>query len=465
MIRVAVLSLSDGRKRVHDSLVEYIKECENKIVAALRKTGEVDVFVMDEVIYNAELARIESKKAASLDIDAVILNIPVFAFPNYSAIVSLFQQVPILAISPVNGKLPGMGGLQAAVNMIRQIGGKCEKIWGNIDNEDVLNSVMAFLRAAYAANRLKGEVFGLLGGRSIGMGSGAVNPDLWMRQFGIDVEHIDELEILRRADTISSKKVDSSFKWLCKNVGSIKYDNDKLTEDSLKWQIKCYYAIKELIEERKLDFIGVKCHYDLSENYCTQCLSAAFFNDPYDWEGPKEPFVYSCEADADGALTMQVMKLISQKPVLFFDFRHFDEKENLFVFCNCGAMATWYAQRSNDPAENLKFVNLFPLIPKYAGQGAHVEFIAAEGEMTFGRLSRVLDKYKFTVFRGKFKNMPPEKLVETCPVWPHGFVEVNADPYDLINSFDSNHVHAVSGDYIQEIMKFCEIKGIECEVL
>jgi hypothetical protein len=39
-------------------------------------------------------------------------------------------------------------------------------------------------------------------------------------------------------------------------------------------------------------------------------------NDPYDWNGPKEPIVAATEADMDGALTMEILKHISNQPVL-----------------------------------------------------------------------------------------------------------------------------------------------------
>ena len=45
-------------------------------------------------------------------------------------------------------------------------------------------------------------------------------------------------------------------------------------------------------------------------------------NDPYDWNGPKEPTVMACEADSDAALTMQILKLLTEDPVLFMDVRH-----------------------------------------------------------------------------------------------------------------------------------------------
>lgn len=465
MIKVTILSFSDGRQRVNDALVPYIDEQAQRIRARLEKTGEVEVSVADQIVWNSELANSQARLTLAGFPDAVILNIPVFAFPNFAMIAASLQTVPCLAIAPVNGKLPGLGGLQAATNAIRQVGMHCDKVWGNIDEPDTLARVMTFLRAAHAVTRLRGQVYGLIGGRSIGMASGAVNADAWMKLFGVDADHVDQSEILRRAQLMDETRVDAALAWLTDKMGAIRYDGDKLTSDSLRLQIKCYMATKELIAEKHFAFVGVKCHYDLSEYYVTQCLSAALCNDPYDWDGAKEPVVFSCEADSDGALTMQIMKLISNQPALFFDFRHYDKAAGVFVFCNCGSMSTWYAARSSDPAENLKKVTLHPIISKYGGQGAHVQYIAREGDVTLGRLTRVGDQYKMTLFRGHFRDFPQEKLQESCPVWPHGFVAVDIDPERLIQNYDSNHVHGIYGDHIDALVKFCELKQIQCDVL
>lgn len=465
MIKVTILSFSDGRKRVHDALEPYILEQAGRIKAALEATGEVDVSLADDVVWNNALAKAQGIATLAAYPDAVILNIPVFAFPNFSMIAASLQTAPCLAIAPVNGKLPGLGGLQAATNAIRQVGLQCDKVWGSIEDEATLGRVMTFLRAAHAVTQLRGQVYGLIGGRSIGMATGAVNADAWMKLFGVDADHVDQSEILRRAALFDEARVDQAMAWLSSKLGAIRYDGDKLTPESLRQQVRCYMATKELIEERHFDFVGVKCHYDLSEYYVTQCLSAALFNDPYDWDGPRRPIVYSCEADSDGALTMQVMHLVSGQPALFFDFRHYDRAAGVFVFCNCGAMSTWYAARSNDPGENLKQVTLHPIINKYGGKGCHVQYIAREGEVTLGRLSRVGEQYKMTLFRGRFRQFPAEKLGESCPVWPHGFVATDVDPERLIQQYDSNHVHGIYGDHLDALVKFCELKQIACEVL
>jgi L-fucose isomerase len=464
-MNVGILSFSDGRYRVHKDLSPYIQECENDLSKTLQDTGEVSVFKGREIIWNPELARDEAKQLLAHDVSAVIFNVQVFAFPYLSSIAAkILEGVPILVFCTQNPGFPGLGGLQASVNMIRQTGMSCHKLWGDVSSEDTKTKIMAFLRGAYAAMTLKGQVYGLIGGRSIGMGSGAVNPDLWMNKFGVDVDHVDQLDIIRRAEEVGDDQVEKAFKWLTENIGSIKYDNQKLTEKTLREQIRQYIATKDIINEKKLDFVGVKCHYELSEYYNTQCLGAAFINDPYDWDGPKEPVVFSCEADSDGALTMQILKLVSGEPVLFMDFRFYDEKEDLLTLCNCGAMSTWYTARSDNPSENLKHVNFHPVIKKYAGNGCHVGYIAKEGPMTLGRLTREMNSYKLSVFRGECVMQPEEKLKESNPAWPHCFIKLAAPFYTIMEDYDNNHIHAIYGDYVEELRQFCTLKGIDFEL-
>jgi len=104
--------------------------------------------------------------------------------------------------------------------------------------------------------------------------------------------------------------------------------------------------------------MGIKCHYDLSEYYVTSCVNAMLLNDPYDWNGPKPSTVMACEADSDGALTMQILKLISGYPSLLFDARSYDFENKVLVCCNCGAQPSWYAARSDNPEEYLSKVSM-----------------------------------------------------------------------------------------------------------
>lgn len=458
-IKVGILSFSDGRADVHAGLAPYISECEKRIRRQLEAIDEMELCDTQKIIAgNGDAKKIALKLKSSLP-DVVIFNIPVFAFPNFSLISASVLELPILVASNINGALPGLGGLQAAYNLMRQCGYYCEKIWGDIEEPEILNRYLHFLRAAHAAADLKGQTFGLIGGRSIGMGSGSAPVDEWQRTFGIDVDHMDQLEIVRRAKLVPEEKVEHAFVWL-KDRMKIEYDNNKLTESSLKEQIRHYYATKDICEEKSYAFVGVKCHYELSAYHCTQCLSAAFFNDPYDWDGEKETRVFTCEADAEGGLTMQIMKELSSLPVMFADFRYYDKDKNLFYFCNCGAMATWFAGQSRIPEDNLKNVTLKPIIPKYAGCGCHVEYISKECEMTFGRITHENGQFIFSVFTGKVIKMPESELEKTCTQWPHMYVVPDAPFEKIMENYDCNHIHGIAGNYTEEIRYFCEMKHI-----
>ena len=52
------------------------------------------------------------------------------------------------------------------------------------------------------ASGLNGQKYGMIGGRSLGMYSATVSMQDWQKKFGIDVEHVDQSEIVRLADTI-----------------------------------------------------------------------------------------------------------------------------------------------------------------------------------------------------------------------------------------------------------------------
>jgi L-fucose/D-arabinose isomerase len=461
MIKIGLLSFSDGRERVHQGLVEIIDRVALEMRNTLEKTGEVEIVPGECIIHSAEEAKDEARRLAAAGVEGTIFNIPVFAFPNFPVIAAENGRGPFLCYSPVMGTLPGLGGLLASAGSIRQVGLRCEKVYGSLSDKAIIRRLLIFSRAASAVNRLRGSVFGLIGGRSIGMLTGSHDDALWHHQFGVDTEHIDQLEIIRLAGEVPLEEVARALRWLKDRLDLIAFDEKKLTEKTLEFQIRCYLATRKIIRDHGLHFVAVKCHYELSEYYVTQCLGVTFFNDPYDWDGPKKPFVYACEADADGALTMQILKLISEKPVLFFDVRHYDQKEGVFVFCNCGGMASWYADRSDDPGKNLKEVRLYPTIPKYAGGGAHVQFVCKKGPVTLARLTRTLDRYRMVIGRAEFQSHPREKLHETVWEWPHAFAHLAIPPEHLVDRLDSNHLHAVDGDYVEELLKICDLLDIE----
>jgi L-fucose isomerase len=465
MAKVGILTFSDGRGFVAKELEKMNKGFQDRLVKRLRADGHT--VVTGEIVWTNVLAKSEATKLATAGCDCTIFNYAVWAFPHFTTIASQFAPKPILAFGCINPKFPGMVGLLASVGALNQIGVRTTRVFGEIEEQAVYTKVAQFVRGAYASNKLKGETFGYFGGRPMGMYTAASNTDQWMAEFGIDIEHIDQWEIVRRSGRISPARVNKAFDYLTAQLGDrILYDGKQLTPEILRRQIRSYYAVLDMCREMHLDFCGIKGQPELTNSFCTMDVAEAFLNDPYSPEGkPKKPLVCSTEADMDAALTMEIMKHIAQTPVLFADVRHYFEKEGVFDFVNSGEHATYFAARSFDPVENLKHVRFFPESFYFPAGGAAVHHLAAPGKATFARLTRLDGAYWMAIIRGEIVRFADKKnraMMEATQIeWPHCFVKLECSAEAFLQNYAANHIHAVYGDYVEELRHVCRNLDIE----
>ena len=459
-IKIGIITFSDGRDAINNRNMEVNNYFINLLSKQLEEKGYIETIVAPTIVHNPQEAREQALLIKKANCHGVIFNYAIWCYPNFTAIAQNFIDTPIMMFSNLNPEYPGLVAMLASAGSLRQLNKKHLRLFGDINDKKILSQIESFARAAYAVTSLKGQVYGIIGGRSMGMYTAVPNLAKWQREFGIDIEHIDQLEIVRGAETVNSNKVEKALTWLESYVGNISYDNNKLTKGKLRTQIRHYYAIKEIIEKNHLDFLGVKCHEEMSSNYCTECLAAAFINDPYDFDGVKEPTVYACEADSDGALTMQVLKLITGSPTLFMDLRHFDRENNLYVFCNCGSQSTYFAAASDDPKKNLAKVSLEPAEYYFKAGGAHVQYMAKEGSMTLARFMRNGDDYWLAIIKARAVEVDRELMKETTYAWPHVYIDINTTSQELFKEYSSNHCHGVYGDWTAELVNFCYFKNI-----
>lgn len=467
---IGIIGLSDGDPVVHEQCKEIVQHQVEVIRAAIEKTGEIDVLVAENLVTSVASAKQEAEKLKAKGVDGTVFSYGVFAWPNFSAVAAKYGKGPFMLAAQLNPDWPGMVAMLAAGGALNQQGISHFRAYGDFNEPEVLQRMLTFARCAYVVNSLGGQKYGLIGGRSLGMYSATADMQDWQEKFGIDIEHCDESEIVRLAEEVPREQTEKAFRWLTENCKEIKYDGKKLTPEKLKTQISHYEAIKRLQKEKQFDFVGVKCHYDMSCHHCTECIAAAFMNDPYDWDGEKEPIVYACEADSDAALTMQILKQLTHDPVLFMDVRHWDEENQVLEFCNCGSEATWYAARSNNPEENLSKVTLFPCLDIYAGGGCHVNCQTAPGLCTIARLCRSMGtdgkrRYRMVLFTAELVSMPKEREKLTNEEWPHNFAKLHFDYRVFLDNFDANHAHAVYGDHIEELKMICKMMDIDVEIL
>lgn len=467
--RVGIITFSDGREFVHKDLLEMNKKFEDRLAKALEATGEIEVIRASEVVWKPSLAKKAGKELMKAEVEVTIFNYAIWCWPHLTVMASLFAPGPYLLYGQINPKYPGMVGLLAAAGALEQIGIFPQRVWGEPEDPEVIEKVLKFVRAASTLNRLKGERYGIFGGRPMGMYTAAANGDQWMKEFGIDVEQIDQYELVIRSEKVPAEKRRKGREWL-ERLANVEYNGKELTPEILERQVAMYYAAKEIIEEYELDFVGFKGQPEMTNNYATMDVVEAFLNDPYDWEGSKEPTVAATETDMDGALTMEIFKHIAQTPVLFADVRHYFEKEGLLDLCNSGTHATYFAGKSFNPEENLKHVTLYPESGMYfpAG-GAAVKHFAAPGKVTLARLTRYDGKYIMTIVPAEFVELTEEekkRLSEEVQIeWPHAYAKLETDMDTFMKYYPCNHTHGVYGNYVDELIHFCELKGIKYRIL
>ncbi len=465
---VGLLTVSDGRASVHGDVGPFAQGVEEQIARSL-EAGGARVVRAAEVIWTNELAVSEARRVADARPDLTIVNIPVWAFPHFTMLVASQTPGSLLLFSNIDPVYPGMVGMLAAGGALDQIGRQHSRVWGNVDDPVVVERIDRLVRAGVAASRLRGSTFGRIGGRSMGMYTAVANTDQWMGLFGVDVEEIDQWELVRRAPEVDESKVTAARAWLERHAAEVHYDGERLTPQILERQIRSYYVMRGLIDEWSLDFCGIKAQPELTNNFCTMDVTEAFLNDPYDWDGPKESIVCSTEADMDGALTMELLKHMTGTPALFADVRHDHADRDLWDLCNSGQHATWFAHRSDDPAENLAAVHLYPAEFYFPAGGASVHHLAAAGDFTFARLTRLDGRYRMQVLRGaleQFDHATNEQLMRASTyVWPHAFARFEADASEVLSRYGSNHIHAVPGDHVETLRALCGLLGVEYDGL
>jgi L-fucose isomerase len=467
--KVALMTFGDAREHEWKNLFRGLTDPRHQRMIEYTRNLPVELHFHEEVARTQEQidAQVDQLKAAG--VTAFIVHLPCWTAPNLVVRGVQRMALPTVLVSNREPGTHGTVGLLGAAGALDQIGYPHLRVREGFDTPKLGGKVLPFVRAASAVAQLRGQVFGMFGGRSLGIDTGTMDPMQWRRQFGVDVEHIDQLEIIRRAGLIEQEHTAKMVAWMEEKMGAVNYDGVKLTPEKLSFQSQCYLATRQLINERHLDFVAIKCMPDMTNHYVPQCISAALLPGPYDADGEQKPIPMSCEADGDGALTMQILNLVSGgQPTLFGDLSYLDE-ENLTIYIpNCGAMCSWFAGRSAKPEENLSRIELRPSF-RPAG-GATVYFKAAPGPVTLARLSRRAGEYVMVIFTGEAIDPSPEAYQEFVKArgshqLPTMFVHAKLNFDELIDEFGANHISGVAGFHVDELVHVCKLLNIKPVVL
>jgi len=472
-VKVGILTFGDGREFLKKDLEPINAKFQKKLKDVLVSDG-FDVVAGEEVIWNNPLAVKHGRMMQNVGVDCVVFNYCVWAWPGFARVAAQFCPKPLVLYANINPGYPAMVGMLANAGSLDQIGIPFHKIFGELTDKEIYARLKASILGISAFNRLRGLTYVHVGGRSLCIDTAVADPALWMEKFGVDVDHVDQMELVRRAEIelTNPAKVNKALDYLKKHVRKIHWTvpdaKMRLTEDLAKRAIALYYGMTSLCGEFGYDFCGIKGQRELTEHYVTSDIAEAFLNDYYGPDGiPHDPLICSTEADMDAAMTMKIFELISGQPVLFADIRSYYPDRDVWDLCNSGTHATYFAGKSKDPAVNLKNVEFRPQGFYFPAGGPSVYHIAKPGEVTLARLTRsgATTHYKLVAVHGQFVTFGDAEDEKLAAIeqdnWPHAFAKYDCDLETFIQAMNCNHIHGTYGNWLGALKVFCDAAGIE----
>lgn len=327
-------------------------------------------------------------------------------------------------------------GANVVHGMLDEIGFKHKLFYGMPDDTDTTRSIYSFVRAAMVVKELQGSHLGLIGGRSLGAYPTAVDPNQVKKIFGIEIDHIDQMVLLEKARGVKTEVSQELYQEFIKIYGKINVPQEVMIKS-----LNAYVALKDIIKERKLDFVALKCLEEFINTYTSCCVAISLTNN--------DGIITACQSDINAAISMQISKLLSDKPVIFADVNMVDKDNKVVRLINCGTMST-------DLAKDKKTIDWeYQYEYMGAGRGACPVFCCKEGRVTFISLGRLNGEYIMHISTGIAFERPKEVFAEARDIWPHAFIQIDGDPIDFYTNLRSNHVVVGYGDMKNDLTNIC----------
>ncbi len=434
--KVGLITLSLARERT-----DIAEQAHKELLKAL-KTQPLDVLPHDGLVLTMEDSVRISEDMVHNHIQCIIYNIGSWIYAPM--VVSAVQVTGLPSIvygyrSPTAFSLVGAAITHGSLD---ELDLQHRFIYGEPDSPEILTAITSYSRAAMAFDDLSRSKAVVIGGKTMGMVTSAVDFSQMKDIFGTEIEHVDMLRLYLNAEKVPAKKVKVKMDWAKKNYGSV-----NVSDEVLEKSVRLYFAMKEVMESEGYAFGGFKCQPEFIDNYVSGCL-------PISWL-INEGIMISCEADMNAAFTMRILHLLSGQPVLFADVNDLDMNSGTLRLVNCGTIATDMAPSPKDVEWNPQY--------EYMGKasGACPTFCCKEGLVTLARLARVGGEYVMQIANGEAFVQDKETFKEARERWPHAFINLEGDPDLFVQHLRSNHLHMVYGDLVDELYDLCEILGIE----
>lgn len=317
-------------------------------------------------------------------------------------------------------------------------------IYGFPEDEDVIEELYSFLKAAAIKKELTHLKLGVIGGKAISAYPTSADISQIKKIFGIEIEHIDQLILLKKGEKISKELCGEMIKKIKLRYGSV-----NVPEDMLYRSVSVYFALREIIKEQKLDMVSVKCLGEFVDHYVCCCLALSMLAD--------EGYVCNCQCNINALISSYIMQKLSGEPCFFGDVSTVLKESGTMRLICCGGLP-------GKLAENDKQIQI---VPQYEymgrGRGACTFFCMKPGTVTVGTLGRNNGKYVMNIALGTAYKEAEEELLKVRS-WAQGFVKLEGDPMQFYQNLRCNHSVVAYGNHKKVLLELCKLYHISPEL-
>lgn len=439
-----------ARRALTENRIETVTFRNKSLIDGEVKDDQVEQYDKDAIVDSRKKSFEMVDQFKSENLDCIVCFLPTWFWVHNYTQALLELNLPVLTwvgddIRGCQGiGLWSMRGTLDALDMLIH-----KELYGRPENENIVKQAVDFCKAAMVKNILRRSVFGQFGSMPIGMLPGVLEDIEWLRTFGVQAEHLESLILPIEGEKAKLEELKAVYSRLKESVGGIaEFENDVVQKN-----LRVYIALRKISEEMGLDFTGVKCTMELSDNYCSPCIAQSLIN--------SEGFVSGCTTEPKGSLTMYIMSLLSDKPIFQGDIEGVDRETNMVHMVSCGAAPFGFVDEKKD----FKFVKRAEL--EGSAEAISASVVGKKGKITFARLARVKDNYVMQIASGDVIVDPKEKENREKLGWPSmpfAAIKLNGDPDAFINELRSQYMHIIYDDIVDELIAVCNVLQIEARV-
>jgi L-fucose isomerase len=412
-------------------------------IKGLEETRELDLVVHRErVVSEIDEALKVVDRFLSEDCDCMVLFVQTWNWASrIMQAAQAFGRPIVLWALPIPRQW-SIGGLAVTHGSFDEVGIEHTVVYGMPDDPGVREEIIRYARAASVKNVLSKSHFGSIGGQGMGIHTGPIDANQWFKEFGILVSFSDLHSVVSEGEKCSTEEIKAYHEQLRSEYGEVPA-LDQIMERS----IRLYLGMEKIIEREGYDFTGVNDMNGLSDTYCSMCLAQSRLS--------SRGFVSACLNDCNGALTLYILRRLSDGPLFTADVNLVDKANKIVRLIDDGAGSIHLAADAKDVKLSYQ--------PKLEckASGVCTGLVAKSGRITLARLARLEGSYVMHIASGEaFEG--ERAWVHECgyPMWPHAFLHLDGDLNEFVRNLRSEYIHMAYGDLTDDLLEVCRLLNI-----